>query len=187
VSTIKGQGPGVRPQLPVWRGSWSCQLWSFLPAAPADSRTLASSCAPPGCSPRAARNSPGCARVAPGNARSDLRDRPSGPRGRGPRAVRTPAITSPPCTRKSMSAGVDIGWWSSYGFSRSRDRAGPSRHELAGSSNRSCSAQDGAVVEFRSQELLQDGDGTDDRTGRPAVIRGRREQDRSTRKCSTQQ
>ena len=26
--------------------------------------------------------------------------------------------------------------------------------------------------------LLQDGDGTGDRTGRPAVIRGRREQDR---------
>jgi hypothetical protein len=56
---------------------------------------------------------------------------------------------------------------------------------------RSCSAQDGAVVEFSKPGLLQDGDGADDRTGWPAVIRGRREQDRSkrsgsTRKCSSQ-
>ena len=43
----------------------------------------------------------------------------------------------------------------------------------------SCSAQDGAVVELSKPGVLQDGDGTDDRTGRPAVIRGRREQDRS--------
>ncbi len=36
--------------------------------------------------------------------------------------------------------------------------------------------------------LLQEGDGTDDRTGWPAAIRGRREQYRSgsTRKCSSQ-
>ena len=33
--------------------------------------------------------------------------------------------------------------------------------------------------------LLYDGDGTDDRTGRPAVTRGRREQDRSRCGCST--
>ncbi|GAA1285796.1 hypothetical protein GCM10009646_87000 [Streptomyces aureus] len=34
------------------------------------------------------------------------------------------------------------------------------------------------MVEFRSQGLLQDGDGADDRTGWPAVIRGRRRRDR---------
>lgn len=34
-------------------------------------------------------------------------------------------ITSKSDTRKPMSAGVDIGWWCSYGFSRSRDQKGP--------------------------------------------------------------
>ncbi len=32
------------------------------------------------------------------------------------------SITSPPETRKSISAGVDIEWWRGYGFSRSPER-----------------------------------------------------------------
>jgi len=61
-----------------------------------------------------------------------------------------------------------------------RETAGPGRDELPGSSTRSCSSHDGAVVEFRSLGLLQDGDGTDHRTGWPAVIRGRQYRGGST-------
>ncbi|MDQ0596466.1 hypothetical protein QF037_000811 [Streptomyces canus] len=70
------------------------------------------------------------------------------------------APTLPHCSRpivsllnmqKSTSTTVDIGWRGGYGFSRSRDQAGPGRDELPGSSTRWCSTQDGAVVEFRSQ------------------------------------
>lgn len=81
--------------------------------------------------------------------------------------TRQGSITSPSHTRKSMSAGVDIGWRCSYGFSRSRDRAGPGRHELAGGSNRSCSAQDGAVVEFRSQSCCRTATGLTTGPGGP--------------------
>lgn len=60
-------------------------------------------------------------------------------------------VTSSSSARKPMPAGVDIERWCGYGFSRSRDRARPGRDELPASSTRSCSWQDGAVVEFRSQ------------------------------------
>ena len=84
-------------------------------------------------------------------------------------------ITSPSNARKSMSAGVDIGWWRGYGFSRSPERqqglaemncrqAVPAVQVVAGRCG-------GGVSE---PGLLQDGDGTDGRTGWPAVIRGRR-------------
>ncbi|GAB3171322.1 hypothetical protein GCM10027162_12420 [Streptomyces incanus] len=45
--------------------------------------------------------------------------------------------------------------------------------------------QDGAVVEFRSQSGCRTGDGTDGRTGWPAVIRGRREQDPAAKSVSS--
>jgi hypothetical protein len=77
-----------------------------------------------------------------------------------------------------MLAGVDIGRCCGYGFSRSRDQQG-----LA---ETNCRAAVHAVavrreVRWWSSEAmwLQDGDGADGRTGWPAVIRGRREQDRS--------
>ncbi|WP_443048826.1 hypothetical protein [Streptomyces sp. NBC_00328] len=56
--------------------------------------------------------------------------------------------------------------------------AGPGRHELSGSGAGSGSAGrcGGGVAK---PGLVQDGDGADDRTGWPAVIRGRRERDRS--------
>ncbi len=53
--------------------------------------------------------------------------------------------------RKSVLAGVDIGWWCGYGFSRSPER----QQGLADTNCRaavcSCSSKYGAVVEFRSQ------------------------------------
>ncbi|MBB4710201.1 hypothetical protein BJ965_000083 [Streptomyces luteogriseus] len=71
------------------------------------------------------------------------------------------ALTRLPCrrsrphltthTRKSIFAGVDIGRWCGYGFSRSQPDRRARQTRTAGQQYRSCSAQDGAVVEFRSQ------------------------------------
>jgi len=78
-----------------------------------------------------------------------------------------------------MLTGVDIGRWCGYGFSRSPER----QQGLAEMNCRQqytqlqCAGRCGGGVP--KPGLLQDGDGTDDRTGWPAVIRGRREQDRS--------
>jgi hypothetical protein len=78
-----------------------------------------------------------------------------------------------------------VGWsrhWVAgrLGFSRSRDQEGPGRNELPGSSAQlQCAGRCGGGVP--KPGLLQDGDGTDGRTGWPAVIRGRHEQYRSIR------
>lgn len=53
--------------------------------------------------------------------------------------------------RKSMSARVDIGWCCGYGFSRSPERQKGPADTNCRAAVCSCSAQDGAVVEFRSQ------------------------------------
>lgn len=93
---------------------------------------------------------------------------------------RSRVTISQPDARKSMLTGVDIGRRAGYGFSRSRDQEGPGRHELPGSSRQlHCAGRCGGGVP--KPELSQDGDGTDGRTGWPAVIRGRQEQYRSTR------
>lgn len=77
--------------------------------------------------------------------------------------------------RKSMPARVDFGVSVWLCFSRSRDRARPGRDELPGSSTQlQLAGRCGGGVP--KPERLQDGDGTDDRTGWPAVIRGRHEQ-----------
>ncbi len=100
------------------------------------------------------------------------------------------SITSLSNTRKSMLAGVDIGRWRGYGFSRSRDQQGLAETNCRQQYTQlQCAGRCGGGVP--KPRLLQDGDGTDGRTGWPAVIRGRREQDRSkrsgsTRKCSSQ-
>ncbi|MFM9692056.1 winged helix-turn-helix transcriptional regulator [Streptomyces europaeiscabiei] len=60
------------------------------------------------------------------------------------------SITSLSNTRKSMSARVDIGWCCGYGFSRSPERQKGLADTNCRAAVRSCSAQDGAVVEFRS-------------------------------------
>ena len=74
-------------------------------------------------------------------------------------------------------AGVGIGWWCGYGFSRSQEerrawqirtaRQEYTQVQLAGRCG-------GGVPE---SERLQDGDGTGDRTRWPSVIRGRHRQD----------
>lgn len=82
--------------------------------------------------------------------------------------------SSPSGSSKSIVVEIDIRGSLGYGFSRSRDLTEPGRHELPGSSPR-------MAVRWWSSEarLSYDGDGTDDRTGRPEVMRGRREQGRS--------
>lgn len=64
---------------------------------------------------------------------------------------RSRRITSPSNAQKSIVAGVDIGWRHSYGFSRSPERQKGPADTNCRAAVRSCSAQDGAVVEFRSQ------------------------------------
>lgn len=79
-------------------------------------------------------------------------------------------IASPSNTRKSMSAGVDIGQWCGYGFSRNRDQRGLAETNWqAVVQQLQCAGRCGGGVP--KPGLLQDGDGTDDRTGWPAVIR----------------
>lgn len=86
--------------------------------------------------------------------------------------------TSSSSARKSILAGVDIGWRCGYDFCRSRDQERPGRDELPGSSTQlQLAGRCGGGVP--KPERLQDGDGTDDRAGWPAVIRGRHEQYRS--------
>jgi hypothetical protein len=81
---------------------------------------------------------------------------------------------------KPMSAGVDIGRWCGYGFCRSRDRAGPAEMNCRAAVHaRWCG---GGVPE---PDCYWTGDGADGRTGWPAVFRGRHEQYRSTRSCSS--
>ncbi|MFE2039168.1 transposase family protein [Streptomyces scopuliridis] len=88
------------------------------------------------------------------------------------------SITSPSNKRKSLSAGVDIGRRRGYGFSRSRDQQGPAETNCrAAVPQLQLAGRFGGGVS--KPGLLQDGDGTGDRTGWPAVIRGRREQYRS--------
>ncbi len=90
------------------------------------------------------------------------------------------AIISPPNRRKSVMAGVDIRQWCGYGFSRSQ-RDGRARQ-------RRTAGQQYPQVQFARRcgggvskpGWLQDGDGTDDRTGWPAVIRGRQYRSGST-------
>lgn len=65
-------------------------------------------------------------------------------------AARWP-ITPRQTRRKPVLAGVDIGWWCRYGFSRSPERQKGLADTNYQAEVRSCSAQDGAVVEFRSQ------------------------------------
>lgn len=143
-------------------------------------------CAPPAnppeppCSPEGAENRG--RRAAPAGAATGSSAGGSGAHPCVGPALRTaPSIrrsaqreTSSSSSSKSMLAGVDIRCLSDYGFFRSRDRTRPGRHELPGSSPR-------MTVRWWSSEarLLYDGDGTDDRTGWPEVMRGRREQDRS--------
>lgn len=59
------------------------------------------------------------------NARSVYAAPAPGPGSVDPALLRSRAITSLSNTQKSMLAGVDIGWWRGYGFSRSRDQQGP--------------------------------------------------------------
>lgn len=91
------------------------------------------------------------------------------------------STTSPPGPRKSVSAGVDIERWCGYGFSRSPERQqGPAETNCrAGVPQLQFAGRCGGGVP--KPGLLQDGDGADGRTGWPAVIRGRREQYRSSR------
>ncbi len=91
-----------------------------------------------------------------------------------------------------MSAAVDIARWRDYGFSRSRERQ-------QGLAETNCRQAVPAVQVVAGRYgggapkpgWLQDGDGTDGRTGWPAVIRGRQERDRGhgicgSRECSAQ-
>ncbi len=96
--------------------------------------------------------------------------------------------------RKSVFVGVDIALGVWLRFSRSPERQ-------QGPADTNCQAEQYKQypqVQFAGRcgggvpkpERLQDGDGTGDRTGWPAVIRGRRQQDRgrrggSTGKCSS--
>ena len=93
-------------------------------------------------------------------------------------------ISLPSNARKSVVSGVDIGERRDYGFSRSQKdrrarqtRTARQKYVVAVGS-RSTQLQyagrfGGGVAK---PERLQDGDGTDDRTGWPAVIRGCHEQ-----------
>lgn len=106
------------------------------------------------------------------NARSCLR---------APRAslsvslARQGSITSLSNARKSMLAGVDIGWWCGYGFSRSRDQQGPAETNWRAAVHAVAVRRTVRWWSFEAR-AVQDGDGADGRTGWPAVIRGRREQ-----------
>lgn len=78
--------------------------------------------------------------------------------------------------QKSMSAGVDIERWRGYGFSRSPER----QQGLAETNCRADVRKSQFAGRYGSgvpkPERVQDGDGSDGRTGWPAVIRGRHEQ-----------